>query len=261
MKTLLKKLTVSITLIALVLTACKKDKDKDETPKPANTEEELGLVFKYVAGEDVVDFTSAYTANNGQKYTLSMIRFYMSNIRLIKSDGSEYPLIGQYQLIDASKSHFHLGDVPVGDYKGLKFNVGIDSLTNHMDPTVYASTNPLAMQTPNMHWSWNSGYIFTMVEGSCDTTAGNTDVLTLGQYSHSMFYHIGMDMLLREVDLSNSPFSVVSGSEKHLNIRTDMNQFLSGVDLKTENQTHTMGKMMLAKKVADNTKTMFTIVP
>lgn len=190
-----------------------------------------------------------------------MVRFYMSNIRLIKSDGSEYPLTGQYQLIDLSKSHFHLGEVPVGDYKGLKFSVGLDSATNHMDPTVYPSTNPLAMQSPNMHWSWNSGYIFMMVEGSCDTTVANTDVLTLGQYSHSMFYHLGMDMLLRNVDLSNSAFSIVSGTDKYVSIQMDMNEFFTGVDLKTENQTHTMDNMMVATKTANNISTMFSIVP
>jgi hypothetical protein len=260
MKTLIKKLTVSSALIAVVITGCKKDPN-DESPKPASQEQDLALVFKNVAGTSDVDFISAYTTNSSQKYTLSTVRFYMSGISLIKSDGSEYPLTGQYLLVDPSTSHFHLGKVPVGNYKGLKFTVGIDSVTNHKDPSTYAITNPLANQTPSMHWSWNSGYIFMMIEGSCDTTGAGIDTLNSGQYNHSMFFHLGMDMLARKVDLSNSAFTVVSGTDKYLNIKTNVNQLLNGLDLKTENQSHTMGTMMLATKVADNISTAFTLVP
>jgi hypothetical protein len=76
-----------------------------------------------------------------------------------------------------------------------------------------------------------------------------------------MFFHLGMDMLARKVDLSNSAFTVVSGTDKYLNIKTNVNQLLNGLDLKTENQSHTMGTMMLATKVADNISTAFTLVP
>jgi hypothetical protein len=120
MKTLIKKLTVSSALIAVVITGCKKDPN-DESPKPASQEQDLALVFKNVAGTSDVDFISAYTTNSSQKYTLSTVRFYMSGISLIKSDGSEYPLTGQYLLVDPSTSHFHLGKVPVGS-KYLCYN-------------------------------------------------------------------------------------------------------------------------------------------
>jgi hypothetical protein len=33
--------------------------------------------------------------------------------------------------------------VPVGNYKGFKFTVGLDSATNHKDPTLYSASNPL----------------------------------------------------------------------------------------------------------------------
>ncbi len=260
MKTLIKKLALSSALIAVVVTGCKKD-PKEESPKPASQEQDLALVFKNVAGTSDVDFISAYTTNSAQQYTLSTVRFYMSGISLVKSDGSEYPLTGQYLLVDPSVSHFHLGKVPVGNYKGLKFTVGIDSVTNHKDPSTYATTNPLANQTPSMHWSWNSGYVFMMIEGSCDTTAAGTDALASGQYHHSMFFHLGMDGLTRKVELNNSAFSIVSGTDKYVYIKTDMNQLLNGVDLKTENQSHTMGTMMLATKVANNIPNAFSIVP
>jgi hypothetical protein len=147
----------------------------------------------------------------------------------------------------------------VGSYKGIKFSVGLDSATNHADPTVYPVTNPLAIQSPAIHWSWNSGYIFMMIEGSCDTTAANNDVLTYGQYSHGMFYHIGMDPLLRTIDLSNAAFTVSSANAASVSISADLNKVLKNVDIKTENASHTMGSMPFATKIADNISSAFSV--
>lgn len=247
-------------VVSSFVAGCKKDKDPEPTPNTntSNTQE-LALVFTTVAGSDPVNFATVHTSNSNQKYTLSTFRYYMSDIRLIKSDGSEYPLTGKYLLVQPSVSHVHLGAVPTGSYKGIKFAVGIDSLTNHKDPSLYGAGNPLAEQNPSMHWSWNSGYIFLQIEGSCDTTVANTDVLTSGEYTKPMFFHLGMDMLLRNVDLSNSAFTVGSSEEKHIYLKADINELLDGIDLKTENQSHTMGTMMMATKVANNIPNMFTL--
>jgi archaellin len=245
-------------LMANLFAGCEKDKDPEPTPTPSTTQE-LALVFRPVAGSDDVDFATVHTSNSGQKYTVSTLRYYMSNIRLIKSDNSEYPLTGKYLLVQPSVSHVHLGQVPLGSYKGIKFAIGIDSATNHMDPALYPAGNPLAQQNPSMHWNWNAGYIFLQIEGSCDTTSGNTGVLTSGVYDRSMFFHLGMDALYRNVDLSNSAFTVDSSGEKHLYLKADVNELLEGVDLTTENQSHTMGTMMLATKIANNIANMFTL--
>jgi hypothetical protein len=243
--------------VIVFIASCKKDASD---PLPESTTQSLTLRMTPRVGDDTLDFTSSFITDNNERYTLSMFRYYMSNIRLVKNDGSEYAITDKIFLVNPSVSDYPLGNVPVGDYKGIRFTVGLDATTNHLDPTAYPITNPLAIQSPGMHWSWNSGYIFLMMEGSCDTTALNDDVLTYGQYSKSMFYHIGMDALATSVDIHNEAFTVSSANQKILNIHSDVNELFTGVNLKTENQSHTMGSMPLATKVAGNINSMFSII-
>jgi len=254
MKTYIKLLVV-ISFLGFI-TSCKKDKDE---PSPAAATQKLTLRLTPTIGQDTLKFNSSFTTESNVRYTLSSFRYYMSNIRLVKSDGSEQAIDGKVFLVNPSTPDYSLGDIPVGEYKGIRFSVGVDNVTNHLDPTKYPISHPLAIQSPNIHWSWNSGYIFLMMEGSCDTTALNTDKLTFGQYSHGMFFHIGMDPLLRTVELNNSPFTIAGSEPKVLNIHSDINELFTGIDLKTENTSHTMGSMPLATRFANNISNMFTI--
>lgn len=254
-----KKHHIILVVIAGLFLSLSSCKNNEETPEPASQTQNLSFKMSTVIGSKPLDFTSVFTTTAGARYTLSSFRYYVSNIRLVKQDGSVYPITGKYLLVNPAIENYDLGEVPVGDYKGLKFAVGIDSVTNHKDPTVYPTTNPLAIQSPAIHWSWNSGYIFLMMEGSCDTTDTNTDVQTYGQFSHPLFYHIGMDMLYREVNLNNASFAVKANEEKSVHIQADLDKFFAGIDIKTENGSHTMGSMPLATRLANNIQTMFQV--
>ncbi len=247
-----------ITPITLFIYSCKKSNDVEPAEDTPATQA-LILNFNPVVSNTPLNFSSSFKTNTGQKYTLSMFRYYVSNIRLTKTDGTIVPITGKYLLVTPSISDYSLGQVPLGDYKGISFAIGIDSLTNHGDPTIYPTTNPLAIQSPGIHWDWNSGYIFTMIEGSCDTTVTGNDTLTWGQYSHGMFFHIGMDQLYRKVDL-NYAFNIGAGA-KTITIKTDINKFFTNIDLKKENASHTMGSLPLATKAANNISSMFSIAP
>lgn len=238
-----------------LLSNCTKKSD----PSPSSSSESLSLAFTPSVGGSNFSFGATYTTTGGVRYNLSMYRFYVSNINLIKEDGSNYPITGKYLLVQPNVPTYDLGKVPVGNYKGLTFDVGIDSLTNHADPTKYDVGNPLAIQSPAIHWSWNTGYIFMMVEGTVDTTVAQNDVQTFGSFSKSMFFHIGTDPLRRKIDLSTSSFKVESGNAKIVYLVSDVNKLFHNVNLKSENQSHTMGSFNLAKRVADNIPTLFTI--
>ena len=257
MKTYIKSICLVISLSLFL--ACKKKND-EPAPVVMPSSQSLTLRMTPKVGNKPLTFNSSFETENNERYTLSMFRYYISNISLLKNDGSEHKLDGKVLLVNANTPDYNLGDIPAGDYTGISFFVGIDSATNHLDPTIHPVSHPLAIQSPAIHWSWNSGYIFLMVEGSCDTTDTNKDELTYGQYSHGMFFHIGMDPLLRKVKLGNSPFTVSANTNKVLTIQSDINKLFSGIDLKTQNTTHTMGTMPLATKAANNIPAMFTIV-
>lgn len=253
MKTYIKLIVVCI--LAVFLTACKKDKNE---PAPQAVSKPLILRLTPKAGNDTLKFNAPLSTENNERYTISSFRYYMSDISLIKKDGSEHKMNDKVFLVTPNTSDYVLDAVPVGEYTGIRFSVGLNNVTNHLDPTRYPVAHPLAIQSPAMHWSWNTGYIFLMLEGSCDTTATNTDVLTYGQYSHGLFYHIGMDPMLRVVTVDNSTFAV-SGNNNVVHIHSDLNKLFTGVNMKTEYASHTMGSMPLATKIADNIPAMFTV--
>lgn len=253
--------TVVSFLVASFFVSCKKKSDDPqpivESPVSVSTPQNLTLKFTPVKGDTTINFYSNFKTSSGVRFNLSMFRYYVSNIKLVKNDGSEYAVANKYLLVTPNTEDYSLGDVPAGDYKGIKFSIGVDSITNHKDPTLYPNTHPLAIQSPAIHWSWNSGYIFMMIEGTCDTTAAQNDVLTYGQFSHGLLFHIGMDKLYRQVSLYKS-FSI-SNAAQSISIKADIDKLFTGIDLKTDNTTHTMGNMPLAEKAANNIPTMFSI--
>jgi len=229
-----------------VFTGCKDDE--------GNETEMLHLHLHTMVGAVAANYTATFQNASGRKFNIADFRYYISNIALIKQDGSEYPITGKVLLADPATHEYELGAVPVGSYKGFKFFLGLDSLTNHSDPTTYAAGNPLAIQTPGIHWSWNSGYIFMKVEGFVDTTLAAN-----GTPDYEYFYHIGMDMLKRTIDFSNKGFAVESGKDNELVMEFDLLDMLNNVDMRTENQTHTMDNMMLAQKIANNWQSAFSV--
>lgn len=245
----MKKISsILIIAIALFATSCK----KDET-SPKNTKQVLDFHWHSMVGSAEAALATTYTSN-GVKFNLSSWRYYVSNFILIKADGSELKIADKVFLINMLEHDYSLDSVPVGNYKGFKFTLGLDSITNHKDPTLYSSENPLAIQTLGIHWSWNSGYIFFMAEGQYDSTA------TTLSPNKEFFFHVGTDELKRTIDFSNSPFSVVSGADKTIGIEMDFLKAIENLDLETENATHSFGALKpTAVKIANNWQAAFSL--
>ncbi|MDB5268886.1 MAG: hypothetical protein JWP58_1926 [Hymenobacter sp.] len=151
-------LSCTFALAMLALTGCKKDVVVAAPPT-------VSLEFEQTVGADqlVLD-TKTYNTLAGDQFRVSIFRQYISNIIFTKTDGSTYAVPDSYYLLDAAKpdnQHITLTGVPEGDYKGLTFTIGVDSLHN------VSGTQKGALDVSNnMFWTWNSGYIFTKLEGS-----------------------------------------------------------------------------------------------
>ncbi len=238
--------------------SCKKDDPVATPPKdslPVKTEQAFSFQLKQLVGESNLVYNQIFTDTTGRTFTLSDCRFYISNIVLIKNDNTEVPLTGKVILADPYQSVYALGNVPVGNYSGFRFLMGLDSATNHADPTQYPSDNPLSLQINPMHWSWNSGYLFMKMEGAVDTSANANQPPAV-----PMSFHIATDDITRSIQFYNHPFTVSTFAASKIKLVFDAKVMLNNIDLTTEYFTHSTGPgRSLANKIADNWQGSFRI--
>ena len=180
----------------------------DDPPAPAGPQS-VAIEFAGVAGSTPVACGTPITAlgSGSVSAQLKDFRFYVSNVRLVRADGTEAPLTlpanddwnltsgtNTLTLIDlenntgscagtgtAATNNTLRGTVPAGTYVGVKFTMGVPFALNHSD---YATaTRPLDIQA--MAWSWQAGRKFAKIEltdpeGAAGTWVAKTFNLHLG---------------------------------------------------------------------------------
>lgn len=254
------KLT-AIAVLAITLANCKKDtvtppEPEPEAPAPVTTGS-LKLNFEAMVGDSQLVFsTSTYTNQAGNTFNVTMYRYYISNIKITKTDNSVWSETNSYHLIDHSDDASTLvtiPNVPFGNYKAIEFMIGVDSARNNSG----AQTGALD-PTNGMFWSWNQGYIMAKFEGTSpqSTASGNNLKFHVGGFS-------GANKTMRIVSPSfNSDTAKVTSSvspEIHMS-----SNLLEWFDTPTPINFSTFPNVIMspgssANTIADNYTDMFTV--
>lgn len=150
----------ALSILAFSFSAC----EKTTTP----TYGELNVQFDFVFGAAELpfalnqQFVHPMTADT---LTFTKMQFYVSNVRLKKSDGTWWEEADSYHLVCHNCSgydvDFHIHDVPTGTYTMMEYTLGVDSLHN-----VSGAQSGALSPTNDMFWDWNSGYIMMKAEGT-----------------------------------------------------------------------------------------------
>lgn len=238
---------------------------------------DLSFQLQSVVGSTpLVAGTQTYSIN-GRNTTIESARFYMSDIVLLRSDGSEVALVTDDPVTtvardsegndvphtvteevilaksDIADDVYHIGEVEAGDYVGIRFSVGLSGLTNKIDASQMDATHVLATQTDKgNHWSWNSGYIFLRMDGQVDTDGDDT-------VDSEWHVHLGTPNFLETVTL-DTPFTLNAGDEANLHLVVDYAKFLTGLDYSDPDQLlcHTMDNLPVAQVVGANIPSAFS---
>ena len=146
---------------------------------PVDKQVIIKIIFKNIVNrQKIVLDDSAYTNPFGEKYRITKLRYYVTNIEL-QNGNNDYKEKINYHLIDESISETQVIklSVPHGEYNSLNFLLGVDSLHNVSG----AQTDDLD-PSKDMFWTWNSGYVMAKLEGySPDSKLVNNKIA----------YHIG----------------------------------------------------------------------
>ncbi len=225
--------------------SCKKD-----TPLPQPKVNELQLSIQYnIDNVSYVTNINKYINQAGNHFSISRVSYYLSQIKLIKSDNSSV-LVKEYQYVDAdntSSNKLIFNSIPIGDYIGIKFNIGLDSLHNISDAL------PTTMENINMAWPqmMGGGYHFLKMEGNFLDSLGQS-------FGYAM--HLGTNVCLIPIML-NKKFTVSADSKLSFNLVMNINEWYKNPNIFDFNKdgNYIMGNMMLMKKITENGIDVFTL--
>jgi hypothetical protein len=240
-----------IAVYAFVVAGCTSCKKPDPTPPTQYSTLMMHIHTDIDTNE--VKVNTPYKNADGRLISLSHARLYISNVRAIKSDGTEVSIPDTVILKTIDNEEYTIGSIPSGNYKSVKFDVGVDSKRNHMDPAVYHSTSPLSAQNPPMWFGTTAnGYIFVNVDGSVDTsTAKNGKNLT------PFHFQIGSDNLLKTVTMPDLAFTALPNTPAIIHLVIDYGKLFEGLDLKNHISNSTYDDPATAAGIATNIPAMF----
>lgn len=204
-------------------------------------QKQVTLSIRHGIGGEVLELGKVWQHPYGA-FSVFRMQYYLSDIVLVHDGGQEKALKGLYLLVNAEQPDYDLGEVEVGQIEGIRFNIGVDSSTNHADPALWPADHPLAYQDPSMHWGWTSGYRFMAFEGLFDYNKN-------GDPEKVWEFHAVGDKLLTPVSIS---FPVGGAGQKvRLEVRADYERlFNNGVHI--DNILH--GDGTLVQEMMENFK-------
>lgn len=251
---------IAFSLVAILVSFWSCKRDEDEPPKHAP---QLSFVFAPYFNDEEVKISERFTNDDGYPIDLHNLAFYLSDIALIDEYGTEVA-ISEIEIIHLRNEHRSLTfEVPVGDYWGFRFNLGVPpELNSPSNPEfsigAFDADHPLS-ESNGMFWDWQGGYRHFSIDGHCDTVPNQGEFLPL-----SFGFHTGHDELFRMLPDFEYPFQITHNDLKIIQMSVNLNTFFkngnSHIDLKNERQYHgSEDTYELGVKVAENSAASFEI--
>jgi len=214
--------TILLGLLILFATSCK----NDVTP-PEIINQNLKIAIVPTFNGNNFSLNEIYINETDYRVAFTKLKFYLSNIKLLKADGSTVDLseIELFSLEDNEMVKNYIVDTD--EFTGNEYSWGVPANLegSEEDPVNYAAGHPLSLDN-GMFWAWNAGYRYTVVEGRFDTNPNGTADL-MDPFS----WHAGKDILYRTVT-ETIPFVLDGSGTPQISIQLDLNKlFYNGSEI------------------------------
>lgn len=120
-----------------------------------------------VAGQPMKLDSLRYEKAANEVFSVSRLSYLISGIAFQRADGTwcETKLDAAWIDVGKRRTAFHIEGVPAGEFRAIRFSVGLDQALNHSDPAGYPAGHALNPAVNHLHWTWQGGYIFLALEG------------------------------------------------------------------------------------------------
>jgi hypothetical protein len=183
-------------------------------------ESPLALSFHHVFGDADLAPGRVYETMVGEQVTVDVLRYWVSNVVLVDDQETEHAIPAAYFLVEQTEAKTRtlipLQGIPAGTYTQLRFAIGVDADHNH---SLDLFEGELSTEL-DMHWDWNSGFIFLKLEGSTGQTADKAP----------FFAHIGNDPVFQRLSFELDDL-VVGEANATVNLRVDLKSAFDPLDV------------------------------
>lgn len=220
-----------------LFTSCKDDKKEETVDPPKTTYGDFTFEIEHTYDGNAFDYGTEYTNSSNEQLEFTSVRYYISNIKLEKMDGTVWSEPESYHLIDhavPSSMMFMIKDVPTGEYHKISYMLGVDSARN-----VAGAQEGALSPANNMFWSWNTGYIFMKFEGNSASAADGTFAFHLGGFAGANAAQQTVSHMMHSNMLSISP-----SASPQMHFIVDVAQALDGhhpISLAQKSKVHMPG--------------------
>lgn len=182
------------------------------------------ILTHHVDGEVLIFDSIQYINNSENNYSITALKYFISNVVLHKEDNSTYKL-DNINYIDVKNQYgtsIFLTDIPNGYYTGVSFLFGIDSIKN---VSGYFTNTPES----NMEWPdiLGGGYHYMKLEGKYDSVSKiksyniHTGISRKITGSDTTFYHNYIP-----IEFNNNTFEI-NNNEWDIQLKMNINKWFT----------------------------------
>lgn len=208
----------------------------------------LTLVMEHVLDGQPLQLDSIrYQNTANERFSITRLSYLLSDFALITDSGERHSLRDQVAWIDQGKrrTELTLPRVPLGNYQALCFQIGLEESINTRDPAQYPATHPLNANLNDLHWDWQSGYIFLALEGLYRSPNDPS--------IHGFSYHFARSPNRKQLEL---PTRIELTGPTTVVIKLELRHLLEGVtalSFRRDGQTtHSVPKDPIAAAIKEN---------
>lgn len=205
----------------------------------AQKSNDISVSFYPVFNNSIINFNQSafYKTEINDSIQFNLLRFYISGIQLLNDHKVVWEEESSFHLIDANENllSFLIHPSINISYTQIKFNLGIDSITN-VSGAMGGELDP----TKGMYWTWQNGYINFKLEGKCNQcpTRNNEFEFHIGGYQFP--YNS-----IQTISLMVEPL-------KNIDIDIDLKKLFESIDLVNTNNIVSPSKeaILFSNKIA-----------